>query len=106
MRKSILLSILIVAFCGYMVFSLSGLFGELSAKKDEKAGYDALNRKTENRIDEKENSVGNITAEDFEGKDVEELLENEDIKDLFEQERYDQGYGYPGDVVFEDISGS
>lgn len=106
MRKSILLSILIVAFCGYMVFSLSGLFGELSAKKDEKAGYDALNRETENRIDEKENSVGNITAEDFEGKDVEELLENEDIKDLFEQELYDQGYGYPGDVVFEDISGS
>ncbi len=106
MRKSILLSLLIVVFCGYMVFSLSGLFGELSAKKDEKAGYDSEISETEDRIAEKGDSAGNITAEDFEGKDVEELLENEDIKDLFEQELYDQGYGYPGDVVFEDISGS
>lgn len=106
MRKSILLSLLIVVFCGYMVFSLSDLFGELSAKNAEKAGYDAQNIETENRIDEKENSVGNITAEDFEGKDVEELLENEDIKDLFEQELYEQGYGYSNDTVFVDKSGS
>ena len=59
MRKSILLTILIVVFCGYMFFSLSGLFEELGSGKDEKAKYDAEISETEDRIDEKNNLLEN-----------------------------------------------
>ncbi len=89
MRKSVLLTLLTVVFCGYMLFSLSGLFSELGAKKDEKAGYDAQISESEDRIAEKEN-----------------LLENKSEKELLEQGAYEAGYGYPDETVFVDVTGN
>ncbi len=89
MRKSILLSLLIVVFCGYMVFSLSDLFGELGEKKEEKAGYDAQISEKQDNIDEKKN-----------------FLENKSEEEILEQGAYDAGYAYPSEQIFVDISGN
>ncbi len=106
MRKSILLSLLIVVFCGYMIFSLSDLYGELSAKKEEKAGYEAQTAIKENSVDEKKDSLSGVKAQELSEKDMDKLLEDENIKELYEDELYKAGYGYGDEMVFVDKTGN
>lgn len=89
MKKSILLRLLIVVFCGYMLFSLSTLFGELDKSKEELADIVTEKTETENRIAEKENRIE--TTPDIE---------------LLEQGAYEAGYAYPNEQVFVDVSGN
>ncbi len=89
-NKSILLRLLIIAFCVYMLISIGSLIGELAESKATLAAYQAKIKETDSRIDEKTNLLENSTTE--------ELVER------YARERL--GYCFPNEVVFVDVSGS
>ncbi len=87
-NRSVLLRLLIIAFCAYMLISISSLLGELA---DSKATLEALKteiKETDSRIEEKTNLLENSTPE--------ELVER------YARERL--GYCFPNEVVFVDVS--
>ena len=89
-NRSILLCILIIAFCVYMFFSLGGLYKELCESRETLAGVNAQIDKTEDRIEESKN-----------------LLENGTEQELIEKAARDRlGFVYPNEQVFVDISGN
>ncbi len=89
-NKSILLRILIVAFCVYMFVSLVGLYGELCSGRDALADVQAEIRGTQARIDERNDLLQNSTEEELIEKAARERL----------------GFVYPNERVYVDKSGN
>ncbi len=89
-NKSLLLRLLIVAFCVYMFISIAGLYSELAESRGKLAGVKDQIAETEDRIDEDKN-----------------LLENGTEQELIEKAARDKlGYVYPNEQVFVDKSGN
>lgn len=89
-NRSILLRLLIVAFCAYMFISLGGLLAELSESREALAEVQTEIDETSSRIDESINLLENSTEEELIEKAARERL----------------GYVYPNEQVFVDISGN
>lgn len=87
-RGSVLLRVLIVAFCVYMFATLGTLIAELSSKQEQLAEYEEQKKQTSLRIEEKENLLKNST--------IEEIIERAARESL--------GYGYPNELVFIDVN--
>lgn len=89
-NKSILLRILVVAFCVYMFISLVGLYGELCDGRDTLASVETAISDTEDRIDERKDLLENSTEEELIEKAARERL----------------GFVYPNERVYVDRSGN
>ncbi len=89
-NKSILLRLLIVAFCAYMLISLVGLYGELQETRAQLTDVQTEINETELRIEEQTNLLENSTQHELIEKAARERL----------------GYVYPNEQVFVDISGN
>lgn len=88
-RKSIFLRLLIVAFGVYLLFSMTSLVTEYSAKKAELADVENQKIETQVRIDEKNHKSQNSTKEE-----------------LMEGAAREHGYVRPNEQVFVDVSGN
>lgn len=89
-NKSVLLRLLIIAFCAYMFISLGTLLTELSESRDALAQVQTEIDETASRIEENQNLLENSTEEELVEKAARERL----------------GYVYPNEQVFVDISGN
>ncbi len=89
-KKSILLRLLIVAFCAYMLISLASLYSELASSRERLAEVQTEIDETALRIEEQSNLLENCTEEELIEKAARERL----------------GYVYPNEQVFVDISGN
>ena len=89
-HKSILLRILIVAFCVYMFITIGALVKELSESREALAEVETEIKETSSRIEEDKNLLENSTEEELIEKAARERL----------------GYVYPNEQVFVDISGN
>ncbi len=89
-KKSILLRLLIVAFCVYMLISLASLYSELTDSREQLAEVQTEIDETSSRIEEQTNLLENSTQEELVEKAARERL----------------GYVYPNEQVFVDISGN
>ncbi len=87
-KKSIILRLMILIVCAYFTVSLAGLWNELNDKLAEHSKY------TEQKI---------ALEEDIE--ELRSLLNSED-KEIIEQALRRQGYAYPDEQKFIDISGN
>lgn len=89
-NKSVLLRILIVAFCAYMLVSIYSLITELSDSKNALAEIKTEIDATASRIEESKNLLENSAEEELVEKAAREKLD----------------YVYPNEQVFVDISGN
>ena len=89
-NKSVLLRLLIVAFCAYMLISLVGLYGDLQETRAQLADVQTEINETTLRIEEQTNLLENSTQQELIEKAARERL----------------GYVYPNEQVFVDISGN
>ncbi len=89
-NKSVLLRLLIVAFCVYMFISLGGLVQELSQSKNTLATVKTEIKETELRLEEKLNLLSTSTEQELIEKAARERL----------------GYVYPNEQIFVDVSGN
>ena len=88
--KSVLLRVLIVAFCIYLGISVIGLYGELVKGKEE---LDAVLKENEQK--------------NAEIAELKNLLENMTMEELVEHTaRNKLGYAYPNEQVYIDASGN
>ncbi|MEE0927952.1 MAG: septum formation initiator family protein [Acutalibacteraceae bacterium] len=89
-NKSVLLRLLIVAFCAYMLVSLGGLVNELAESRKTLAAVETEIKNTEVRLEEKLNLLSNSTEQELIEKAARERL----------------GYVYPNEQIFVDVSGN
>ena len=88
-NKSIILRLLILGVCAYFVVTLSSLWKELAASKDELNAQKELYVTSQTEIEE-----------------LRALLESDDKKIIEKAARERFGYVYPNEQIFKDTSGN
>ena len=88
MKRSILLRVLIIAFCAYMLISLGTPVDELSSRREELSETQSQIKDKTLSVEEKENLIKNSTLEEFIERAAREML----------------GFVYPNEQVFVDIN--
>ena len=86
-HKSIVLRLLVVAFCLYLLVSVGGLYNEFNDRKAELEEIKTL-------INEKQLSIDEIN----------DLLENGTEREKLEKELRNNGYSYPGEITYKGIN--
>ena len=86
-HKSVVLRLLVVAFCLYLLVCVGGLYSELNDKKAELEEIMAQTSEKQLSIDE-----------------INDLLQNGTEREKLERELRNNGYSYPGEITYKGIN--